>query len=73
VNAEYSGNHRTITTTKKVHLTYINDRPPFKIVNHACWTLGLADKENYDFDGQPVILAGKPVTRFQWLAAQQRK
>lgn len=58
---------------KNVHLTYINDRPPFKIVNHACWTLGLADKENYDFDGQPVILAGKPVTRFQWLAAQQRK
>lgn len=48
-----------------VHLTYINDRPPFKMVNHGCWILGLADKENYDFDGQPVLLNGKAVTRFQ--------
>lgn len=52
-----------------VHLTYIDDRPPFKMVNHGCWTLGLADKENYDFDGQPVLLNGKAVTRFQWLAS----
>lgn len=56
-----------------IHLTYINDRPPFPMVDHGCWTIGLNDEENYDFNGQPVIADGKEVTRFQWLAAQKRE
>jgi len=58
---------------ENVHLTYIDDRPPHPMINHACWIKGLKDKENYDFHGEPVLVDGKAVTRFQWLAAQRRK
>lgn len=57
---------------KNVHFTYINDRPPFPMVNHACWRLGLREKENYDFDNKPVMKDGKEITRFQWLAGFSR-
>ena len=55
------------------HFTYIDDRPPFhQMVNHGCWPLGLNNEENYDFDQKPVLLKGKAVTRFEWLAAMRR-
>ncbi|MBR3401682.1 MAG: prolyl oligopeptidase family serine peptidase [Parasporobacterium sp.] len=55
------------------HFTYIDDRPPLnRMVNHGCWPLGLNNELNYDFDGQPVLLDGKPVTRFEWLAAMHK-
>ena len=58
---------------KNVHFAYIDDRPPFnQMVNHGCWPKGLNNEENYDFDGQPVLLNGKPTTRFEWLAAQKK-
>ena len=55
-----------------VHFTYINDMPPFEMINHGVWVPGLKDEFNEDFDGRPVFVDGKPVTRFQWLAAQKR-
>ena len=55
-----------------VHFTYINDMPPFEMINHGVWVPGLKDEFNEDFDGRPVMVDGKPVTRFQWLAAQKR-
>lgn len=54
---------------KHVHMTYIDDRPPFEMINHGCWIPGLKEEFNQDFDMQPVCVNGKPVTRFQWLAA----
>ena len=58
---------------ENTHFTYIDDRPPLnQMVNHGCWPLGLNNEHNYDFDGQPVLLDGKPVTRFEWLAAMHK-
>ena len=57
---------------ENVHHTYINDRPPRKMVNHFCWVPGLANKITEDFDGKPVLLNGEPTTLFQWLAAQKK-
>ena len=55
------------------HFTYIDDRPPFnQMVNHGCWIIGLNNGHNYDFDGKPVLVDGKPVTRFEWLAAMHK-
>lgn len=56
---------------QNVHLTYIDDRPPAPMVGHGVWIPGLRDEQNVDFDGQPVLVNGKEVTRFQWLAAQK--
>ena len=54
---------------ENTHFTYIDDRPPLnRMINHGCWPLGLNNEHNYDFDGKPVLLDGKPVTRFEWLA-----
>ena len=58
---------------KHVHITYIDDRPPFTMINHGCWVPGLNEQFNQDFDMQPVCVDGKPVTRFEWLAAMRRK
>jgi len=58
---------------ENTHFTYIDDRPPLnQMVNHGCWPLGLNNEHNYDFDGKPVLLDGKPVTRFEWLAAMHK-
>ena len=58
---------------ENTHFTYIDDRPPLnRMVNHGCWPLGLNNECNYDFDGKPVLLDGKPVTRFEWLAAMHK-
>lgn len=58
---------------KNTHMTYIDDRPPMnEMVNHGCWPIGLRNEANYDFDHQPVMLDGKPTTRFEWLAAMHR-
>ncbi len=58
---------------KNTHMTYIDDRPPFnEMVNHGCWPIGLANEHNYDFEHQPVMLDGKPTTRFEWLAAMHK-
>lgn len=57
---------------KNAHLTYIDDRPPRAMVNHGCWVPGLQEQFNEDFDGSPVLVDGKPATRFQWLAAQHK-
>ena len=65
--------HRLIKAgAKNVHFTYINDNPPFEMVNHGCWLPALREVFNQDFDGQPVLVEGKPATRFQWLAAQSK-
>ena len=59
---------------ENVHFTYIDDRPPFnREVNHGCWPIGLNDEHNYDFNGETVRIDGRPVTRFQWLAAMRKK
>jgi len=58
---------------ENTHFTYIDDRPPLnQMVNHGCWPLGLNNEHNYDFDGKPILLDGKPVTRFEWLAAMHK-
>ena len=58
---------------RNTHFTYIDDRPPFnQMVNHGCWIIGLNNEHNYDFDGKPVLMNGKPVTRFEWLAAMHK-
>lgn len=57
---------------ENAHHTYINDRPPRKMVHHFCWVPGLANKITEDFDGKPVLLNGEPTTLFQWLAAQKK-
>lgn len=65
--------HRLKTANaQNVHLTYIDDRPPFEMINHGCWIQGLRDEYNVDLDGSLVKVEGKPVTRFQWLAHQKR-
>ena len=56
---------------KNVHFAYINDRPPFPTYGHFCWVPGLAGRVAEDFDGRPVMVAGKPANLFQWLAAQK--
>ncbi len=56
---------------QNVHFNYINDRPPFQMVNHGCWVPGLADRVTQDFDGSGVLCGGKAVTLFQWLAQQR--
>ena len=59
---------------ENTHFTYIDDRPPFnRMVNHGCWPIGLNNEHNYDFDGQPVMLEGRAVSRFEWLAEMRRK
>jgi len=58
---------------ENTHFTYIDDRPPLnQMVNHGCWPLGLNNEHNYDFDGKPILLDGKPVTRFEWLASMHK-
>ncbi|MCF0133819.1 MAG: prolyl oligopeptidase family serine peptidase [Blautia sp.] len=58
---------------KNTHMTYIDDRPPLnQMVNHGVWPIGLRNEANYDFNCQPVLLDGKPVTRFEWLAAMKK-
>ena len=58
---------------ENTHFTYIDDRPPLNpMVNHGCWPIGLNNEHNYDFDGNPVMLDGRPVTRFEWLAAMKK-
>jgi hypothetical protein len=57
---------------KNVHFTYINDNPPRKTVNHFCWLLGLQNACKEDFDGRPVLVDGKPVSQFEWLALQKK-
>ncbi len=66
--------HRLVAAgAPNVHMTYMDDRPPFnQMVNHGVWIIGLRDEANYDFDGQPVLVDGRPVTRFEWLAAMHK-
>ena len=55
------------------HMTFIDDRPPMnQMVNHGVWPIGLRNEANYDFDYQPVLLDGKAVTRFEWLASMHK-
>ena len=65
--------HRLIRAgAKNVHFTYIDDKPPLhRMVNHGCWPLGLNNEHNYDFHGEDVLADGRPVTRFEWLAAMR--
>ncbi len=56
-----------------VHMSYVDDRPPrHKFIGHSVWEPGFRDAFDYDFDGSPVLLEGRPVTAFQWLAAQKK-
>ncbi len=76
VNPEQTA-HPTYKRLKAIgapaHFTFIDDRPPFPMVNHGVWVPGLREEHNEDYDGSPVLVDGKPATRFQWLAAQRLK
>jgi predicted esterase len=58
---------------KNVHFTYINDKPPRRSVNHFCWLPGLRNECREDYDGKPVLVDGKPVSLFEWLAHQRKQ
>ncbi len=69
---------------KNVHFSYYErvldqtdlfkkpDGTPHEYFGHGSWIYTLNDDPNFDFDGSPVLVDGKPVTIFQWLAAQRR-
>lgn len=45
----------------------------FHYLGHFSWIYSHANLCNLDYDGQPVMLAGRPVTIMEWVAAQKRK
>ncbi len=69
---------------KNVHFTYWdkivdmhegfkNEKgEPFEYIGHFAWIPMLNDDCKVDFDGKPVVFAGREVTLMNWLALQKR-
>ena len=48
------------------------DGTPYEYFGHGTWIYTLNNLPNFDFDGEPVLMDGKPVAIFNWLAAQKK-
>lgn len=56
-----------------LHGTFKNaDGTPYRYVGHFAWVPVLNDDDRLDFDGKPVIAAGREVTLWDWLGLQQK-
>lgn len=75
--------HRLIAAgAKKVHfssydhvvdITGFFGGENFHYLGHFSWIYSHANLCKLDYDGQPVMLDGRPVTVMEWMAAQRRK
>lgn len=65
---------------KNVHFSYYDNvvditgffgGPNYRYHGHFSWIYSHANHANFDFQGNPVLLRGNPVTIMEWMAAQQ--